>query len=411
MSSYHPNNIRFTKDKIQLCIDYLEGRGHLTYSWFKDCSVKEGKLYFAGKLVVTEAEIDQILAELYSNPLVTGNRDRLYAYVEERYVGISRRRVMLFLKNQESYQLRVRINKPKITQPIVNFEVNGHWQMDLFDFSKYPDQGYHWCLTVIDVFSKYLWARPLANKEGLSVKTALSDIFQQRRPLILQSDNGTEFKNSDVKQLLDLYHIQQVFSKSYAPTTQGLVERMNQTLKNLLLTNMLRNGNKKWVADLPKFVQNINNAKQATIQERPALVQQNNPALSAQVEQRLRTHHSKNSKPAPKFSIGARVRISVKSLPQNRRNTFVNGIERWTRQIYSISRVIPPRTTEPWDQARYVVDGQTYSGFELQYVNLTTLQARPPPPRAIPPPRPPPSEPVLRRSGRQTKANVRLRDL
>jgi len=53
-----------------------------------------------------------------------------------------------------------------------------------------------WILTVVDVFSKYLWARPLKNKSAEEVKEAFSCIFKERRPIVLQIDNGKEFKNT-----------------------------------------------------------------------------------------------------------------------------------------------------------------------------------------------------------------------
>jgi len=44
--------------------------------------------------------------------------------------------------------------------------------MDLINFQKYNERGYKWILTIIDVFSKYLWAE--------EVKEALSKIFKER---------------------------------------------------------------------------------------------------------------------------------------------------------------------------------------------------------------------------------------
>jgi len=88
-------------------------------------------------------------------------------------------------------------------------------------------------LTVVDVFSKYLWARPLKNKSAEEVKEAFSRIFKERRPIVLQTDNSNELKNTVLANyLLLLWGITQVFSKAYAPTTQGMVEWYNQTLKH-----------------------------------------------------------------------------------------------------------------------------------------------------------------------------------
>jgi len=52
--------------------------------------------------------------------------------------------------------------------------------MDLIDFQKYNERGYKWILTTVDVFIKYLWARPLNNKTAEEVKEALSKIFKDR---------------------------------------------------------------------------------------------------------------------------------------------------------------------------------------------------------------------------------------
>jgi len=50
-------------------------------------------------------------------------------------------------------------------------------------------------------------------------------IFKERRPIVLQTDNGKEFKNTELADYLRLWGITQVFSKAHTPTTQGMVER------------------------------------------------------------------------------------------------------------------------------------------------------------------------------------------
>jgi len=74
-------------------------------------------------------------------------------------------------------------------------------------------RGFKWILTVVDVFSKYLWAQPLKNKSAEEVKEAFSHIFKERRPIVLQTDNGKEFKNTVSANYLHLWGITQVFSK------------------------------------------------------------------------------------------------------------------------------------------------------------------------------------------------------
>ena len=53
-------------------------------------------------------------------------------------------------------------------------------------------------------------------------------------PKEIQTDNGTEFTAKIVKELTDQYNIQQKFSSPYHPQTNGLVERYNRTLCQVL---------------------------------------------------------------------------------------------------------------------------------------------------------------------------------
>jgi len=209
-------------------------------------------------------------------------------------VGISRR-IMEFLRNQESYQLQFIEKKPRITTPVFSSEVNGHWQVDLINFQKYNEREYKWILAVVDVFSKYLWAWPLKNKSAEEVKEAFSCIFRERRPIVLQTDNGKEFKNAILADYLRLWGITHVFSKAYTPTTQGIVEQYNQTLKHKIFNGFLGNKNKKWVDDLASYVENINTAKQSVTKEAPLDIQKGiTPGLQAKVEQILTEKQEKD---------------------------------------------------------------------------------------------------------------------
>jgi hypothetical protein len=58
-------------------------------------------------------------------------------------------------------------------------------------------------LVCIDVFSKYAWVMPLKNKTGALLVEALDQIFKGGRvPKHLQTDDGTEFFNKNVKKFL-----------------------------------------------------------------------------------------------------------------------------------------------------------------------------------------------------------------
>ena len=75
--------------------------------------------------------------------------------------------------------------------------------IDMQAFSK-DNKGIKYLLTVIDVFSKFVWIFPLKRKTGKEVAHAFSRILKERRPCNAWVDRGKEFYNKDVQKLLEL---------------------------------------------------------------------------------------------------------------------------------------------------------------------------------------------------------------
>ena len=60
-------------------------------------------------------------------------------------------------------------------------------------------------LTVIDIFSIFVWIIHLKRKIEQDVANALSRILKERRPSKMWVDKGREFYNKDVQKLVELY--------------------------------------------------------------------------------------------------------------------------------------------------------------------------------------------------------------
>ena len=60
-------------------------------------------------------------------------------------------------------------------------------------------------LTVIDIFSKFVWIVPLKRKTGQEVANAFSSILKERKRSKTWVDRGREFHNKDVQKLVELY--------------------------------------------------------------------------------------------------------------------------------------------------------------------------------------------------------------
>ena len=71
-------------------------------------------------------------------------------------------------------------------------------------FSK-DNSGIKYLLTVIDIFSKFVWIVPLKRKPGQNVASAFSMILKESIPNKTWVDRGREFYNKDVQKLVELY--------------------------------------------------------------------------------------------------------------------------------------------------------------------------------------------------------------
>ncbi len=63
--------------------------------------------------------------------------------------------------------------------------------------------GNKYYVALIDIFSKYLWVKAIPLKNAENVHDFYCSIITENGPFLkLQSDNGKEFKNSKVRDLL-----------------------------------------------------------------------------------------------------------------------------------------------------------------------------------------------------------------
>ncbi|EYB94572.1 hypothetical protein Y032_0170g268 [Ancylostoma ceylanicum] len=97
--------------------------------------------------------------------------------------------------------------------------------------------GNRYIVTVIDHFTKYLGAYPVANKKAETVAEALFSNWvcgAGRWPEVLLSDRGSEFENEVMAVLCQIMGIEQKFTKGYCPRENGLTERVNGTIVRML---------------------------------------------------------------------------------------------------------------------------------------------------------------------------------
>nr|GEU45320.1 hypothetical protein [Tanacetum cinerariifolium] len=104
-----------------------------------------------------------------------------------------------------------------------------------------------YCLVNKDDYSRFTWLFFLATKDETSpiLKTFINGLENQLslKVKVIRSDNGTEFKNSDLNQFCGMKGIKREFSVSRTPQQNGIVKRKNRTLieaaRNILADSFL----------------------------------------------------------------------------------------------------------------------------------------------------------------------------
>lgn len=123
-----------------------------------------------------------------------------------------------------------------------------------------PDDGQKWILHVVDHWSKFHFAIPIPRKTAKYVSQSLQNhVFPViGLPSIIQSDNGREFVNKLIKEVVSTWpgQVQLVSGRPRHPQSQGLVEQAHYTLERMISAKAIESGKKSppWATWLPYIV-------------------------------------------------------------------------------------------------------------------------------------------------------------
>jgi len=111
-----------------------------------------------------------------------------------------------------------------------------HIAIDLADFTHIRnDDGYRYIMIIIDVFSKFVILRPLKEKSAYAIAKELFDVGNLVGHFkVLQSDNGSEFENSVLREYVRLNNAEHRFIAPYHPNANGVAENAVRQVKSVL---------------------------------------------------------------------------------------------------------------------------------------------------------------------------------
>lgn len=283
----------------------------------------------------------------------------------------------------EAKELHKPIRRRFKTRKVTVSEKDDLWVADLVIMSALTpegDDGFNYILTVMDVLTRYAWARPIKTKSVQEVGEAFLDIFKDgRTPKQIFTDQGKEFKlRENVKsKIRDQEH--PLYTTSAPFRKVWLIERLNKTLKNVMwykatkATLRKKDNPRKWVSRIDKTVKRYNdtvhkglqvpaqyfvpsNGESADLYEKyrniltPYMASQpyittqylvdilNSQVrrLESQVDKKFLTSGKRR---APKFKVGdwVRIRIYPKDMTKiNQPRGFEPG---WSSEVYQITKV------------------------------------------------------------------------
>lgn len=279
--------------------------------------------------------VDDLLSQLFydtTHPAGYSGVQRLYNAARKIHNTITLKQVKAWLKSQRTYTLHKPIRRKFRRRKTIVAGIDQQWQVDLADLQSLQSHNdqFRYLMCVIDVFSKYAWVLPIRDKTGHTLTQSLKSVLKSsgRKPLAIQSDKGSEFKNKVVQTFLKKSNIH-FFTTENPETKASIVERFQRTLKTRMWKYFTHNRTSRYIDVLQDLVDGYNHSFHRSIQRTPASVSLDNEA-------EVSKHLYGKSHPIQKntLKVGDVVRINKTKL------TFEKGyLPNWTKELFKITRV------------------------------------------------------------------------
>jgi len=252
----------------------------------------------------------------------------------------SLKQIQHWLLEKRAYTLHRPSRKKYKMKKVIVGGVNIQLQLDLIDMQPWAHQNdnFRYILLAIDCFSRFGYAYPLKTKHGLNVAEGIETIINEaerridRKIKTLQTDEGTEFYNRHVKNLLEARHVSLFSTKS--PTKAQMVERLIRTLRSRQERFNTLHGKRRWVESFPKLIASYNKTIHSSLPLKmtPADVNLNNEKSVWEhlyADEFTPTKNEKNL-----LRVGTPVRLS------KRKRTFEKAYyQNYTDEIFFIEHV------------------------------------------------------------------------
>lgn len=299
--------------------------------------------------------MDDKIKEAYYDP-TTGliSASKLYRKLKDQ--GISLKQIQDFLKKQEISQLYKPITKEKKYFPITSYKPYEHLQIDLLDLSNIATTNsyYKYLLVSIDIFTRKAFVVPLKSKNTESVVEGMKKVVTFFKPDIITTDNGKEYTNKEIKDLLKHHNIEHRFVDVNQHSSLGVIDRFCRTLRSLINKYCTSHKTTRYIDVLPKLIDNYNETFHSTIKCTPNTAEKHIDEINELMLQKyMRAKQNETI-----FNIGDTVRhLTQLSIFEKQ------GKSKWSSDVFTIVDKKP--------HSYQLSDGNWYRYYQLQLVKDT----------------------------------------
>ncbi|CAG8601829.1 13058_t:CDS:2 [Acaulospora morrowiae] len=213
-----------------------------------------------------DEEIRALILEHFHDQANHREYHKTFFAISEKHIGITQEEVRTYVNQCNTCIITTSIKKKTDMKNVISTAPCQHIQIDLIDFQDFAkvNNDFAWLLTCICVFSKFLIAVSMKNKEASTVATHLiKDVFKVfGPPMIIQSDNGKEFVARIITEICEALNITIRHGRPRHPQSQGQIERLNQTVGHgftkLLWNQSNQLQRKDWINVIDMFVMSYN---------------------------------------------------------------------------------------------------------------------------------------------------------
>ena len=224
---------------------------------------------------------NEYLENIYYNPAHPASysgAQKLYRFVKkEGKHELSLKQIKEWLSSQETYTVYKSYPLKYATQKILPYKRDLLWDSDLADFqavSNYND-GYNFVCVIIDIFSRYLWAKPIHRKTGVEVTEVFRNVFKDdRKPDMLRTDKGTEYTNKTFQNFVKRNDVLHYTTNN--ENKANYAERVIRTLKGRIYKIFYKNQSYRYIDEIQDVVGAYNSSVHSTIKMQPRDVTKDN---------------------------------------------------------------------------------------------------------------------------------------